>query len=81
MTETKKLWSQQTVEERVYNLISHQEKVVNELDPNDQFLTHDNYMHKPVKYHIVDLNRHFLQVLKSIVDSPSGKETNELPPQ
>jgi hypothetical protein len=69
MTE-KKLWSQQTVEERVRSLIRAQERFVEEIDPGDQFLTHDNFINDRVNYYIVDLNRDFLRRLQSIVDNP-----------
>ena len=37
-----KLWSQQTVEERVRTALSAQQKTVEELDPGDTFLTLHN---------------------------------------
>ena len=76
MTE-KKLWSQQTVEERVRSLIRAQERFVEEIDPGDQFLTHYNFVNKPVDYHIVDLNRDFLRRLQSIVDNPWTPKAGE----
>jgi hypothetical protein len=64
----KKLWSKQTIEERVRNTLRHQEELVNRLDPDDQNLTHDNAVNDPVRYVYVDLNRHFLRVLQTIVE-------------
>ena len=63
-----KLWSQQTVEERVRTVLSAQQKTVEELDPGDTFLTLHNAKNDPVRYMQVDLNRHFLHVLEQILE-------------
>lgn len=63
-----KLWSKQTVEERVRSVLSAQQQFVEEIDPGDTFLTHDNAVNNPVRYMQVDLNRHFLHVLETILE-------------
>jgi len=65
-----KLWSQQTVEERVRTALSAQQKIVEELDPGDTFLTLYNAKNDPVRYMQVDLNRHFLNILTLILEKP-----------
>jgi hypothetical protein len=67
----KKLWSQQTVEERVRTTLRHQQKIVEGMDPGDQFLTHHNAVNDPVRYMMVDLNRHFMRVLEQILEEPA----------
>lgn len=64
----KKRWSQQTVEERVRTMLQHQRRIVEEQDPGDQFLTHHNAVNDPVRYMMVDLNRHFMRVLEQILE-------------
>ena len=66
-----KPWSQQTIEERVHTHLRHQEDFVKRIDPDEQMLTHDNFLNRPVDYHIVDINRSFLTRLQSIVDNPA----------
>lgn len=63
-----KLWSKQTVEERVRTALSAQQRLVEEIDPGDTFLTHDNAVNNPTRYIYVDLNRHFLHVLETILE-------------
>ena len=63
-----KLWSQQTIEERVRTALSAQQKIIEELDPSDTFLTLYNAKNDPVRYMQVDLNRHFLHVLEQILE-------------
>lgn len=72
MSENKR-WSDMTVEERVRITLANQRKWVERIDPNDQFLTHHNYIHDPVNYNIVDLQRHFLRVLEMIVEKPKAQ--------
>lgn len=67
-TTPKKRWSQQTVEERVRNMLKYQQGVVERIDPGDQFLTHHNAVNDPVRYMMVDLNRHFMRVLEQILE-------------
>lgn len=69
-----KPWSQQTIEERVHTHLRHQEKFVARIDPDDQMLTHDNFLNRPVDYYIVDLNRTFLTILQAIVDNPPQQQ-------
>lgn len=66
----RKRWPEMTVEERVHHTLLNQRKHVEEIDPGDQFLTHHNFVHDPVNYHIVDLQRHFLRMLELIVEDP-----------
>ena len=65
---TKKRWSQQTIEERVRNTLRNQKEIVERMDPDDQFLTHHNAVNDPVRYMMVDLNRHFMRVLEQILE-------------
>ena len=69
-----KPWSQQTIEERVHTHLRHQEDFVKRIDPDEQMLTHDNFLNRPVDYHIVDINRSFLTRLQSIVDNPAKRK-------
>jgi len=64
----KKLWSKQTIEERVRNVLSNQEKYVESIDPGDQLLTHHTYQNNLPLYVLVDENRHFLRVLQTVVE-------------
>ena len=67
-SQTKKRWSQQTVEERVRTMLKYQQGIVERIDPGDQFLTHHNAVNDPVRYMMVDLNRHFMRVLEQILE-------------
>ena len=63
-----KLWSKQTVEERVRSALSAQQRLVEEIDPGATFLTHHNAVNNPTRFVYVDLNRHFLHVLETILE-------------
>ena len=69
-----KPWSQQTIEERVHTHLRHQGDFVKRIDPDEQMLTHDNFLNRPVDYHIVDINRSFLTRLQAIVDNPAKRK-------
>ena len=70
-TPTKKLWSQQTVEERVRTALRSKKAFIESIDPDDQALTHHNYENNPRLYVLVDENRHFIRILENILEEPA----------
>ena len=73
MTDTpiKKLWSQQTVEERVRTALRSKKAFIESVDPDDQVLTSHNYKNNPRLYVLVDENRHFIRILENILEEPA----------
>lgn len=64
----KKRWSQQTVEERVRSILKSKQEFINRIDPDDQALTHDNYINNIGFYVLVDENREFIRILENILE-------------
>lgn len=54
-------------DEGVAAVLKHYQERVNEIDPDDQVLTHHNFNNNPVLYFTVDALRHYVRVLESII--------------
>ena len=64
----KKPWSQQTIEERLDNSISHWEKALARVDHDGTALNHDTYDKDPVRFSTATDYQAFVQTLHSIRD-------------
>jgi hypothetical protein len=62
----KKPWSQQTIEERLDNSISHWEKALARVDHDGTALMHDTYDKDPVRFSTATDYQAFVQTLHSI---------------
>ena len=62
----KKPWSQQTIEERLDNSISHWEKALARVDHDGTALNHDTYDKDPVRFSTATDYQAFVQTLYSI---------------
>jgi molybdopterin-guanine dinucleotide biosynthesis protein len=63
-----KRWSEQTLEERLDNSISHWEKALARVDHDGTALNHDTYDKDPVRFSTATDYQTFVQVLHSIRD-------------
>tara|TARA_R110000822_G_scaffold9644_3_gene37254 strand:+ start:472 stop:696 length:225 start_codon:yes stop_codon:yes gene_type:complete len=68
MTEPKKPWSQQTIEERLDVVIRHYERALARVDHDGTALTHDTYLSDEVRYSTAQDYQGFLQALHNIKD-------------
>ena len=68
MTEPKKPWSLQTMEERLDFVIRHYERALTRLDHDGTALTHDTYLNDPVRYSTAGDYHSFLTALHHIKD-------------
>ena len=64
----KKPWSQQTIEERLDNSISHWEKALARVDHDGTALNHDTYDKDPVRFSTATDYQAFVHTLHSIKD-------------
>lgn len=71
---TTKLWSEQTIEERVRTVLRTERAFIERIDPNDQALTQDNYKNNIGLYVLVDEHRQFIRVLENILEKTTGEE-------
>lgn len=78
---TKKLWSQQTIEERVRTALRAERMFIERIDPDDQALTQDNYKNNIGLYVLVDEHRQFIRVLENILEKTTAEPVQMHPSQ